>query len=127
MSWLQGEFVSTSRLEATYAGNSDLIHQMYIYGSGLRSYLLAAVVPSECESCLSCTHCISSAGKLAYSPVFHPFGREGHKWKGDWTPPPCWVVPTMCATTLIFTTRATLNCCIQCCVQWQGLSTVTLS
>ncbi len=30
-----------------YAGNSDLIHQMYIYGSGLRSYLLAAVVPSK--------------------------------------------------------------------------------
>ena len=46
--------MSTSRLEATYAGNSDLIHQMYIYGSGLRSYLLAAVVPSERESCLSC-------------------------------------------------------------------------
>ena len=54
MSRLQGEFVSTSRLEATYAGNSDLIHQMYIYGSGLRSYLLAAVVPSERELCLSC-------------------------------------------------------------------------
>ena len=29
------------------AGNSDLIHQMYIYGSSLRSYLLAAVVPSK--------------------------------------------------------------------------------
>ncbi len=32
------------------AGNSDLIHQMYIYGSSLRSYLLAAVVPSKGES-----------------------------------------------------------------------------
>ena len=43
---LQGEFVSTSRLEAIYSGNSSLIHQMYIYGSSLRSYLLAAVIPS---------------------------------------------------------------------------------
>ena len=34
------------RLEAVYAGSSPLIHQMYIYGSGLRSYLLAVVIPS---------------------------------------------------------------------------------
>ena len=56
---MQGEFVSVGRLEATYSGNSDLINQMYIYGSGLRSYLLAAVVPSEGESghpCFSCLH-----------------------------------------------------------------------
>ena len=46
----QGEFVSTGRLEATYSGNSDLIHQMYIYGSSLRSYLLATVIPSPCKS-----------------------------------------------------------------------------
>ena len=32
------------------AGNSDLIHQMYIYGSSLRAYLLAAVVPSKSKS-----------------------------------------------------------------------------
>ena len=59
MHCLQGEFVSVGRLEATYAGNSDLINQMYIYGSGLRSYLLAVVVPSEGESahpCLACLH-----------------------------------------------------------------------
>ena len=43
----QGEFVSVSRLEAIYQGSSALIHQMYIYGSGLRSYLLAVVVPSK--------------------------------------------------------------------------------
>ena len=51
---MQGEFVSVGRLEATYAGNSDLINQMYIYGSGLRSYLLAVVVPSEGESAHPC-------------------------------------------------------------------------
>ena len=39
--------MATGRLEATYSGNSDLIHQMYIYGSARRSYLLAAVVPSK--------------------------------------------------------------------------------
>lgn len=49
MKLAQGEFVSISRLEVAYSGNSDLINQMYIYGSGLRSYLLAAVVPSEGE------------------------------------------------------------------------------
>ena len=46
---LQGEFVSTGRLEAIYSGNSSLIHQMYIYGSSLRSYLLATVIPSPCK------------------------------------------------------------------------------
>ena len=46
---MQGEFVSVGRLEATYAGNSDLINQMYIYGSSLRSYLLATVIPSPCK------------------------------------------------------------------------------
>ena len=39
--------MATGRLEATYLGNSDLIHQMYIYGSARRSCLLAAVVPSK--------------------------------------------------------------------------------
>ena len=39
--------MATGRLEATYSGNSNLIHQMYIYGSARRSYLLAAVVPSK--------------------------------------------------------------------------------
>lgn len=104
MSWLQGEFVSTSRLEATYAGNSDLIHQMYIYGSGLRSYLLAAVVPSERESCPS-SHIAARTvhlqhWKLACFPVSHPSGRDGQKWRLDETPPLCWVVPRMCATAL---------------------------
>lgn len=39
--------MATGRLEATYSGNSDLIQQMYIYGSARRSYLLAAIVPSK--------------------------------------------------------------------------------
>ena len=47
MPCLKGEFVSVGRLEALYSGSSQLIHQMYIYGTGLRSYLLAVVVPSE--------------------------------------------------------------------------------
>ena len=51
---LQGEFVSTSRLEAIYCGNSSLIHQMYIYGSSLRAYLLAAVIPSPCKPHKAC-------------------------------------------------------------------------
>ena len=52
--------MATGRLEATYSGNSDLIHQMYIYGSARRSYLLAAVVPSKgvssqlAEASISC-------------------------------------------------------------------------
>ena len=46
MKLAQGEYVSVSRLEQDYIGSSPLIHQMFIYGSGLRSYLLAVVVPS---------------------------------------------------------------------------------
>ena len=42
----QGEFVSVSRLESDYMGGSMLIYQMFIYGSSLRSYLLATIVPS---------------------------------------------------------------------------------
>ncbi|APE35154.1 oxidoreductase [Nocardia mangyaensis] len=41
----QGEFVTVSRLEAIYAG-ADLVHQIYVYGSSERSYLLAVVVPT---------------------------------------------------------------------------------
>lgn len=41
----QGEFVSTSRLEALYAAKSPFIAQMYVHGSSLRAYLLAVVVP----------------------------------------------------------------------------------
>ncbi|SPM36796.1 oxidoreductase, partial [Mycobacterium rhizamassiliense] len=42
----QGEFVAVSRLEALYS-TSPLIHQIYIYGSSERSFLLAVVVPTE--------------------------------------------------------------------------------
>ncbi len=38
--------MSLSRLEATYVGNSGMIDQMHMYGSGLYAYLLAVVVPS---------------------------------------------------------------------------------
>ncbi len=42
----QGEFVTISKLEAVYA-NCELVHQIYVYGSGERPYLLAVVVPTE--------------------------------------------------------------------------------
>jgi fatty acid CoA ligase FadD9 len=42
----QGEFVAVSRLEALYA-TSPLIHQIYVYGSSERSFLLAVVVPTD--------------------------------------------------------------------------------
>ncbi len=41
----QGEFVATSRLEGIYASRSPYIRQIYVHGSGYRSYLLAVVVP----------------------------------------------------------------------------------
>ncbi len=41
----QGEFVATSRLEGVYSARSAFIRQIYLYGNGLRSYLLAVVVP----------------------------------------------------------------------------------
>ena len=46
MKLAQGEFVSVSRLEQEYIGASAMIHQMFIYGTSVRSYLLAIVVPS---------------------------------------------------------------------------------
>jgi len=42
----QGEYVSVSRLEAYYSG-SPHIHQIFIYGNSLRSYLVAVVVPGD--------------------------------------------------------------------------------
>jgi fatty acid CoA ligase FadD9 len=41
----QGEFVATSRLEGIYASGSPFIRQVFIHGSGFRSYLLAVIVP----------------------------------------------------------------------------------
>lgn len=41
----QGEFVTVSKLEVVYAA-SPLIHQIYVYGSSGRAYLLAVVVPT---------------------------------------------------------------------------------
>lgn len=41
----QGEFVATSRLEGLFASRSPYVRQIYVYGNGLRSYLLAVVVP----------------------------------------------------------------------------------
>jgi fatty acid CoA ligase FadD9 len=41
----QGEFVAISRLEALYSHSPD-IHQIYIYGTSERAYLVAVVVPS---------------------------------------------------------------------------------
>lgn len=42
----QGEFVTVSKLEATF-GDSPLVRQIYVYGNSARSYLLAVVVPTE--------------------------------------------------------------------------------
>jgi len=41
----QGEYVATSRLEGLFASRSSFIRQIYVYGNGHRSYLLAVVVP----------------------------------------------------------------------------------
>ncbi|WP_158636154.1 carboxylic acid reductase [Tsukamurella sputi] len=41
----QGEFVPIAQLEATYAAGRD-VHQIFLYGSSERSYLLGVVVPS---------------------------------------------------------------------------------
>jgi len=42
----QGEFVAVSRLEALYS-TSPLIHQIYVYGSSERSFVLAVIVPDR--------------------------------------------------------------------------------
>jgi fatty acid CoA ligase FadD9 len=41
----QGEFVATSRLEALFATGSPFLRQVFLYGSGVRSYVLAVIVP----------------------------------------------------------------------------------
>lgn len=41
----QGEFVPIAQLEATYAAGPD-VHQIFLYGTSERSYLLAVVVPA---------------------------------------------------------------------------------
>ncbi|MBM4251374.1 MAG: AMP-binding protein [Deltaproteobacteria bacterium] len=43
----QGEFVSLWRLESIYTGGNGLIDQIFLYGTGMRSYLLAVVVPNS--------------------------------------------------------------------------------
>ncbi|QLY29720.1 carboxylic acid reductase [Nocardia huaxiensis] len=42
----QGEFVTVAKLEAAF-GTSELIRQIFVYGSGERAYLLAVIVPVE--------------------------------------------------------------------------------
>lgn len=41
----QGEFVATTRLEGLFVSRSPFIRQMFIYGNGFHSFLLAVVVP----------------------------------------------------------------------------------
>jgi fatty acid CoA ligase FadD9 len=41
----QGEFVTVSKLEASFTGSS-LVHQIFLYGNSARPYLLAVVVPT---------------------------------------------------------------------------------
>jgi fatty acid CoA ligase FadD9 len=42
----QGEFVALARLESVFV-TSPLVHQIFLYGNGSRSYLLAVVVPTQ--------------------------------------------------------------------------------
>jgi fatty acid CoA ligase FadD9 len=42
-----GEFVTLLRLEHIFLGGNRLIKQIFLYGSSLRSYLLAVVVPND--------------------------------------------------------------------------------
>jgi fatty acid CoA ligase FadD9 len=42
----QGEFVATGALGVAFENGSEVIHQIYVYGSATRSYLLAVVVPN---------------------------------------------------------------------------------
>jgi fatty acid CoA ligase FadD9 len=42
----QGEFVTVSKLEAAYGGHPS-VRQIFVYGNGARSYLLAVIVPND--------------------------------------------------------------------------------
>jgi len=45
----QGEYVTVGRLEALFANNSPLVHQIYLHGNSRRSYLVAVVVADRDE------------------------------------------------------------------------------
>jgi fatty acid CoA ligase FadD9 len=45
----QGEFVTLGALGGTFENSSDVIRQIYVYGSSSRAYLLAVVVPNKGE------------------------------------------------------------------------------
>jgi fatty acid CoA ligase FadD9 len=42
----QGEFVAAGALATVFENDSDVIHQIYVYGNSTRAYLLAVVVPN---------------------------------------------------------------------------------
>ncbi len=46
MKLAQGEFVTCGAVGTTFENGSDLILQIYVYGNGARSYLVAIVVPN---------------------------------------------------------------------------------
>ena len=46
MKLAQGEFVTCGAIGTTFENGSDLILQIYVYGNGARSYLVAIVVPN---------------------------------------------------------------------------------
>jgi long-subunit acyl-CoA synthetase (AMP-forming) len=74
----QGEYVSVSRLEEIYVGNSTAIRQMYIYGNSLRSYLVAVVVPQIGKRTLIRPLAGQpwSCGRVGYVPLM-PGARQG--------------------------------------------------
>jgi fatty acid CoA ligase FadD9 len=43
----QGEFVAIAQLESTFTGGHPLIHQVYLYGTSDRAFLLAVIVPNR--------------------------------------------------------------------------------
>ena len=45
----QGEFVAVAQLEATFTAGHPLIHQVYLYGTSDRAFLLAVIVPDAAE------------------------------------------------------------------------------
>ena len=59
----QGEFVTVAKLEADFAASPE-IHQIYLYGSSERAYLLAVIVPTPGRFRNKAgDHCVDSADR----------------------------------------------------------------
>ncbi len=121
----QGEFVAIGRLEATYSGNSDLIQQMYIYGSARRAYLLAAVVPSKGASPE-----LAHASCSAYHRIFSQFMVLVPSSHGCCVSPPALcldAISAACAAWCSPRKRGRCICKLIYVMQWQPLGTAGMS